>query len=59
MFRRMKFRLPQTLPFEAKFKTYAASRENNMELLMPVSDFMVNSMLKNTQKYFCEIHGIP
>ena len=33
---------------------YAASRVGNVELLMLVSDFMVNSMLKNTQTYFCE-----
>ena len=32
------------LPFTAK--TYAASRESNIELLIPASDFMVNSTLK-------------
>ena len=32
------------LPFEVK--TYATSRESNTELLMQVSDFMVNYMLK-------------
>ena len=34
------------------FKPYAASRESNIELLMLVSDFMVNSMLQNTQWVF-------
>ena len=39
-------------------KTYAASRESNIELLILVSDFMVNSVLKSTQRYFCVIHGM-
>ena len=30
-------------------QTYAASREGKIELLMLVSDFMVNSRLRNTQ----------
>ena len=34
---------------------HAASRESNQEL---VSDFMVNSILKNTQRYFCRMHGM-
>ena len=40
----MKFWPPQNLLFKAK--TYAASRESNIELLIIVSDFMVNSWLK-------------
>ena len=36
--------MPVNLPFYSK--TYAASRERNIELLIIVSDFMVNSMLK-------------
>ena len=35
------------------------SRESKMELLMLVSDFMVNSTLKNTLRYFCRMHGMP
>ena len=34
----------------------AAGRENNIELLMLVLDFVVNSRLKNTQWHFCGIH---
>ena len=52
-FGRMKF---QTLPFYAK--TNAASRESKIELLILVSDFMVNSRLKNTQWHFYGIHGM-
>ena len=55
-FGRMKFRLPQNLPFLAT--SYAASRESKIDLLMRVSDFKVNSMLKNTQRYFYGIHGM-
>ena len=33
-------------------KSYAAGRANNAELLMLVSDFKVNSRLKNTQQSF-------
>ena len=55
IFRRMKFQLPQILLFYAK--TYAASRESKVELLMLVSDLVVNSTLKNTQRYFCGMHG--
>ena len=40
----MKFWLSQNLLFKAK--TYAASRESNIELLIIVSDFMANSRLK-------------
>ena len=32
-------------------QTYAASRESNIELLILVSDFMVSSTLKSTQRY--------
>ena len=35
-------------------QNYTASRESNIELLMLVSDFMVNSTLKNTESYFVE-----
>ena len=52
----MKFQPPQTLPFQAK--TNAASRESKIELLILVSDFMVNSRLKNTQWHFYRIHGM-
>ena len=38
--------------------SYTSSRETKIELLILVSDFMVNSMLKNTQGYFCEMQGI-
>ena len=51
MFGRMKFWLAQNF-------TYAISRESRIELSMLFSDFMVNSRLKNTQRYFCGIHGI-
>ena len=40
----MKYWLPQNSPFQAK--TYAESRESKIELLMLISDFMVNSKLK-------------
>ena len=30
----------------------------NIELLTLVSDLMVKSTLKNTQKYFCGMHGM-
>ena len=53
-FRRMKFWLPQILPLSTV--TYAASRESNIELLILISDFVMNSMLKNNERYFCEIH---
>ena len=49
--------LPQTLSLKAK--SYAAGRANNIELLMLVSDFKVNSRLKNTQRIFSGIHGMP
>ena len=55
-FGRMKFQPPQTLPFQAK--TNAASRESKIELLILVSDFMVNPRLKNTQWHFYGIHGM-
>ena len=55
-FGRMKFPPPQTLPFQAK--TNAASRESEIELLILVSDFMVNSRLKNTQWHFYGIYGM-
>ena len=38
---------------------YAASTESNTELLILVSDFMVNSTLKNTQSYLCGMHEMP
>ena len=43
-FGRMKFQPPQNLLLQGK--TNAASRESKIELLMLVSDFMVNSTLK-------------
>ena len=43
-FWRLKFRLPVNLPFLAD--TYAASRDSYIELLILVSDFMVNIRLK-------------
>ena len=46
----LKIRLPQTLSLQAK--SYAAGRANKTELLMLVSDFKVNSRLKNTQRNF-------
>ena len=55
-FGRSKFRLPVNLLFYVK--TYAASRESHIELLILASDFMVNSRLKNTQRYFCGVHGM-
>ena len=40
-------------------QTYPASRESKIKLiLMLVSDFMVNSMLKSTQRQFYGIHGM-
>ena len=53
----MKFWLPQKLLLYAK--TYAASRESIIELLILVSGFMVNSRLKNTLWHFYKIHGMP
>ena len=50
MFLWLKIRLPQTLSLLAK--TYAAGRANNTELLMLVSDFKMNSRVKNTQRNF-------
>ena len=44
MFGRSNFQLPQNSPFEAK--TYAVGRANNMELLMLVLGFVMNSRLK-------------
>ena len=38
--------------------SYAAGRTNNIELLRLVSDFKVNSRLKNIQRHFCGIHGM-
>ena len=55
-FGRLKFWLPQNLPFQAK--TYAQSRETDIELLMLVSDFIVKSKLKNTLMHFCRMHGM-
>ena len=55
-FGRLKFWLSVKLLFQSK--TYAASRESNIELLMLGSGFMVNSTLNNTQRYLCGIHGI-
>ena len=46
----LKIRLPQTLLLYSK--SYAAGRASNTELLMLVSDFKVNSRLKNTQRNF-------
>ena len=45
-FRRMKFGLLQITPFYAK--TYAASTESKIELLVLVSGCMENSTLNNT-----------
>ena len=55
MFRRMKFGYHNSYCFKPK---YAASIESKIELLMLVSAFMVNSVLKNTQRYFCGIYGM-
>ena len=57
LFGSMKYQLSQNSPFQAKI--YAESRESKIEILMLVSGFMVNSKLKNTQRYFCGIHQIP
>ena len=46
----LKIQLPLTLSVQAK--SYAAGRVNNIKLLMLVSDFKVNSRLKNTQRNF-------
>ena len=46
-FGRLKFQLPQTLPFQAK--TCIAGRASKIELLMLVLDFMGIYRLKNTQ----------
>ena len=48
MFGRLKFWQPQNFPFKAK--TYAASKESNIELLMLALDFMVNYTVKTTHK---------
>ena len=39
-------------------KTCAAGEVSNIELLMLVSDFVVNCRLKNTQWNFSGIHGM-
>ena len=52
-FGRMKFWLPLKLSYFLS-QTYAASRESKIELLMLVSDFMVNSMLKILKGVFVE-----
>ena len=41
-----------------KLKPSAVGRANNIELLMLVLDFVMNSMLENTQWHFCGIHGM-
>ena len=46
MFERLKFQLPQNLPFQAK--TCTVGRASKIELLMLVSDLMVIFKLKNT-----------
>ena len=58
MFRRLKFRLPVNLRFYCN--TYAASREKQYRVINTtvVSDFMVDSMLKNIQRYFCGMNGM-
>ena len=38
--------------------SYAAGRTNNIEVLRLVSNFKVNSRLKNIQRHFCGIHGM-
>ena len=38
--------------------TYAADKASNIELLMLVLDFKVDYRLKNTQRYFCGMHGM-
>ena len=48
-FEAMKLWLSQNFPFYAN--TYATSRESNIELLMLVSDFVVNSRLKNAMEF--------
>ena len=50
MFWWLKIWLPQTLSLQAK--SYVAGRANNTELLMLVSEFKVNSRLKNIQRNF-------
>ena len=57
MFGRLKFWVAQNLRFLAN--TYAVSRGDNIGLLMLVSDSMVNYILKDTQRYFYGIHGMP
>ena len=46
----LKFWLSQNLLLQAN--SCAAGGTSNTELLMPVSDFKVNSRLKNTQRVF-------
>ena len=41
------------------FKPNLMLQVNKIESLMLVLDFMVNATLKNTQTYFCGIHGMP
>ena len=48
MFGRWKFWVPVNLPFEAK--THAASRERNIELLILLSDFMMNFYVEKYSK---------
>ena len=55
MFQRLRFWLPQNLPFYVKI--YAAGRASKVELLMLVLDFKVDYRLKNTQRYFYRMHG--
>ena len=54
MFGRLKFQLPQNLPFQAK--TCATGRASKIELLMLVSEVMVIFKLKSTLWLVYEIH---
>ena len=51
---RLKFQLPQNLPFQVI--SYPTGRRSDIELLMLVLEFKVGYMLKDTQKYFGVMH---
>ena len=56
-FEKLKFWLPQNLPFQAKACT-AAGRASKIDLLLLVLNIMVISRLKITQYHFYGIHGM-
>ena len=48
--------MAQTYHFKSKL--VLQEEQTIIELLMPVSDFILNPTLKSTQRYFCGMHGM-